>query len=217
MNLARVKVTTAPTWEPVTLADAKAHLVVDGSADNVLIADLITVAREACEDITGRKIPSQGITITMDAWPRSAREQWWDGMREGAIASLVNSEPIDLPGVPLQSVESITTYDDANAATIVDPATYFIDASDDNQPGRVCLRYGATWPSDLRPINGIVIEATVGYATAPATPSALRRAVLMILADLYANRGDAWTGDGMTPAARSGALPILERYTLRNL
>lgn len=216
MNTPRVKVTTAPTFEPVSLADAKAHLAVDGALDDVLIADLITVAREACEDITGRKIPQQGITVTYDAWPCGGRDEWWDGMREGAIGQLLSGGNIELPGTPLQSVESITTYDAADVATVVAPASYLVDASDWNHPGRVCLRPGYSWPTDLRIANGIVIVATVGYALGEI-PSALKRAIMVMVADLYTNRGDAWTGDNVSVAARSGAMPLLDRYVIRRL
>lgn len=220
--LTRWRVTVPPTAEPVILADAKAQLVVDGSEDDAYITGLITTAREACEDITGRAIPSQQILVTLDAWP-SGRELWWDGTRETSISALspVRAATIEIPRVPLISVQGITTYTDADVAAVWDSSQYFVDASDPNQPGRIAQRTGAPWPVALRVRNAIEIACTVGYAV---VPSGLKRAIMMMVADLYANRGDGWSasestraGQATDSAARSGASVLLDRYILRNL
>lgn len=211
-----------PIVEPVTLADLKAHLVVDGSQDDVLLAELITVAREACEDLTGRAIPQQSVVVTLDQFP-GGREMWWDGVRDLPISYIRRQgKLIELPRPPLISVESITAYDDADVATVMPDTDYYVDASDPNQPGRIALRIGAIWPAIvLRTANAVEIAATIGYAV---VPSALARAIMMMAADLYANRGDGWSGSlstragaTTTSAVRSGAMTLLERYVIRSL
>jgi len=61
---------TPPAAEPVTLADAKAHLKVDSTDDDALIASLITAARARAEWHTGRALVTQSWTLWLDAWPQ---------------------------------------------------------------------------------------------------------------------------------------------------
>jgi hypothetical protein len=221
-RLVRWSITTAPVAEPVALADVKAHLVIDGSQDDALLTSLITVAREACEDVTGRFIAPCSVRYTLDWWPQTASE-WWDGVREMPIsATRERATFVELPRPPLISVSAVTAYSDADVPTVWDTANYFVDTSDPNQPGRLCLRTGHVWPVALRNRNAVTIDATVGYATVPAS---LCRAIMMMVADLYSNRGDGWSasllkrgGSNESDSAnRSGAMALLERYVVRSL
>lgn len=57
-------IATAPTVEPVTLADVKVYLRTitgDTTEDAAIITPLITAAREYCENITGRALAAQTI------------------------------------------------------------------------------------------------------------------------------------------------------------
>ncbi len=82
-------------------------------------------------------------------------------------------------------------------ATVLDPALYRVDAAPRPRasPGRR--------PRCRRPIcatsTPLAIAFTAGYGDAAAdVPEPIRQAILMIVADLYAHRGD----DAPTPAAR---------------
>jgi hypothetical protein len=79
-------VLTPPAIEPVTADDLRAHLAetVDGlpydQAD-----DLIATARDMIEETTGIAMINQTWRLALDCWP-SQRADWWDGVRQGAIA-----------------------------------------------------------------------------------------------------------------------------------
>jgi len=152
-------VTTAPTVEPVTLADAKVHLRTvtgDTSEDSAIISPLITAAREFCENITGRALASQTVKAYPDAW----------GLWR-------------LPRPPLTSVTSIKYYDEDNVEATLPAANYQADAVD----GLVSVIYAPT--AALRALNPIVVEYVTGYTTAPM---AVRQAMLLLIGHWYTNR-----------------------------
>ncbi len=61
---------TPPAVEPLQLADAKAHLRIDGDEDDTLIGVAITAARVHVEAMTRRMLIAQQWRVYLDAWPR---------------------------------------------------------------------------------------------------------------------------------------------------
>jgi uncharacterized phiE125 gp8 family phage protein len=161
---------TPPAVEPVTLDEAKAHLKVDTTDDDALIARSIAAARARAEWHTGRAFVTQSWILWLDEWPL-----------RGAVG-------IPLP--PLIQVASVTTYGRDDAASAVDPANYQVDAV--SQPGRLVLKDTVVPPiANLRSVNAIAIAFDAGYgAAAGDVPAPLREAVLEIVAELYVHRGD---------------------------
>jgi uncharacterized phiE125 gp8 family phage protein len=186
-----LELVTPPAVEPVTLDEAKAHLKVDTSADDGLIARLIAAARARAEWHAGRAFITQGWIQWLDRWP------------ESGIAELA------LP--PLRSVVSVTAYARDDTASVWDPSIYKVDAV--SAPGRVAL--ACTAPpliANLRRVNAVAIAFSAGYGDAAEdVPALLREAILEIVAGLYAHRGD---GPEELPLA---AEALLAPYRVFNL
>ena len=64
-----LQLVTPPAEEPVSLAEAKQHLRVDGGDDDLLIGSLITAARQAAETKTGRQLITARWKLVLDAFP----------------------------------------------------------------------------------------------------------------------------------------------------
>jgi uncharacterized phiE125 gp8 family phage protein len=185
-----LELTTPPAIEPVTLDEAKAHLKVDTADDDALITSLIAAARARAEWHTGRAFVTQGWKLWLDTWP-------CNGI-------------VEIPLPPLQSVASITAYALDDTATVLDAATYQVDAA--SSPARLTLKPGASPPVNLRRINAAAIAFTAGYGDAGSdVPAPLREAILKMVANFYVNRGDA------TPVTPAEALALLAPYRLVSL
>lgn len=64
-----IKVDAVLSGEPITVAEAKLHLRVDGTAEDTLITALISAARQRCEGALARAlIPQRRIALT-DSFP----------------------------------------------------------------------------------------------------------------------------------------------------
>ena len=172
-----------PAVEPVTLAEAKAHLKVDTTDDDALITSLITAARTRAEWLTHRALITQSWIFWRDLWP---------------------ADGFELPLPPLQSLASITAYDLNDAATVLDASSYRLDAA--GVPARIGWRPAVVPPPSLRAFNTLAVAFTAGYGNAGSdVPEPIRRALLAIVADLYSHRGD----EAPTPAV---ALMLLEPF-----
>lgn len=183
-------------------------------ADSVL-ARFIRSASEYVEEATGRVLIARTITKTLDGWPTvvSGNDEWWDGVRDGAIGS---DAPrwVELPGYPLASITTVTTYDQASAASEWDAAgNYFADTG--AMPGRLVLADGAIWPGPLRSAAAVTIEYVAGYASAAMVPAPLSLAVLQLAAHWYENREAANAEDVTKVPVQAGR--IISKYRITKL
>jgi uncharacterized phiE125 gp8 family phage protein len=158
---------TPPQGEPVTLADAKAHLKLDAPDEDVLVSALITAARARAEWHTGRALMTQAWQLWLDAWP------------PGGV--------IDIPLPPLRAVTSVTTYARDDAPSVLDSARTVVDLAGN----RIALRPTTVLPPLLRNINAIAIGFTAGYGDATDVPQGLKSAILALIAFVYEHRGEA--------------------------
>jgi len=161
-------IVTAPTIEPVTLNQAKAHLRVTGNDDNDYIESLIQMAREVTEDLTGRAIITQTWKAFYSDWP--------------------SDDFFKLPLPKLQSVTHVKYKGTTGTQTTWASAEYIVDT--DREPGRVSLDYNESWPSaTLYPNLPIEIQFICGYgATAEDVPAALKQAMLLLINHFYQAR-----------------------------
>ncbi|MEJ1157997.1 head-tail connector protein [Prosthecomicrobium sp. N25] len=166
-----VALITPPAAEPVTLAEAKAHLRVDVADDDAAIAALVAAARRHVESLTGLKLIDQVWRLYRDGWPA-------DGL-------------VPIPLFPVSAIGPVVVYDAAGTPATLAPAAYRLDTR--SRPPRLRLEAGAAGPGIG--LNGIEIDVTAGFgASAAAVPAGLRQAVLMLTARWYEDRDGAALG-----------------------
>ena len=165
---------TAPTGEPITLAEAKAHLNVDSADDNTYITTLIKVARLQFETDTGRAYVSRTYYLDLDDFPNG---------------------DILLPMPPLSSVTGVTYYSTSGATSTVSSSVYGTDTV--ATPGRLVLQSTKSWPSaNLRTYNGVRVEYVAGYgaSTSASIPVLAKQGMLLLIGDMYKDRETAISG-----------------------
>ena len=159
---------TEPTENPITIDEGKLHLKLDDeTADDSLVEGLIDACVEQAEAFLGRALCSQTWDLVLDGFP-------------------ANHIELSLP--PLQSVTSIKYRDTANAEQTLS-ATYYSVLTPTNAKGYVELNYGYSWPTVYSRSDAVTIRYVCGYGTAAAVPQSVKSAMLIMLDDLYANRG----------------------------
>ncbi len=169
---------TPATEAPVSLAEAKLHLKLDGTDDDALVEALIEAASAACRAHTGRELVEQTWRLALDEAP---------------------GEILTLPRPPLVAVTGIVAYDDADAPTTMALSGVFVDAA--SIPGRVILRRGARWPTLGRVANGLEITFVAGYGPrASSVPAPLRQGILALIAERYEHREPIRGEDPALPA-----------------
>ena len=214
--------TTDPDVEPITVQQLDAELRGDGqlaSDDSVLMSALIRAAREYVEEFTRRALINQTHTLVMDAWPVRPHDNlgWWDGVREGAIPSLIHEGAVTLPIGPLQTIVQVRTFNEDNTATVFPSSNYFIDTN--RVPGQLILNTGQTWPTFTRNRNGIEITYVAGYGTlATDIPAPLIAAVSALAVHWYENRETVKPGITEDPSLTPlHVQSILNRYKVQRL
>lgn len=159
--------TVAPTSEPVSLAEAKAHLRVEHDADNLLISGLIAAARETVEAETGRQLVTATWTLKLDEFP-------------------TDEEEIVIRHPPLSSVSSITYLDADGASQTFNSSSYQVDTT--GVFGRIVLAPDASWPvTESDRINAVTVTFIAGQAVA-SVPEAAKVAIKFLVGHWYENR-----------------------------
>lgn len=165
-----------PAVEPLTLAEARAHLRLDGDEEDAVVSACIVAARQACESYTGLSLISQSWQLYLDRWPRGA---------------------VLLPRPPVQEVLEVAVMDAEGGRETLDPERYVVDRAA-GRPARLVRRGGLSWPRPGRPIGGIEITYRAGYGDSwNDVPAALRQGMLLAVAHFFERReGEA----GLPPA-----------------
>ena len=176
--LGYLEIKTKPAVEPMTTADAKLHLFVASAltADDDMIAEWVTAARQYIERVTKRQM----ITAT-----------WLKKMPRFPAKS-----SFELLKAPLQSLTSITYTDTSGDQQTLDSSVFVVSkeyaagaADDYAQPGIISLADGETWPSTLSQADSVVVEFLAGYGdSADDIPEGLRAVIKILLNHFYNNR-----------------------------
>lgn len=151
--------TSGPAVEPVTLDDAKAHLRIDGAAEDVLLSSLILTSRLHVEAALGLALIHQTWRLVLDRWPLCGT--------------------IDVRIAPLQAVSAIHVKTSTETSVLVPPTNYLVDLA--SKPRIVLNNSGVVVPRLAA--AGIEIDLLAGFgATAASVPAPLKHAVLMLTA-----------------------------------
>ncbi|MBI1391778.1 MAG: hypothetical protein GC152_03450 [Alphaproteobacteria bacterium] len=148
---------TPPAAEPVSVAELKAHLRVDGPDEDALVAGLGVAARQAIEARFGVAMLAQGWRLSLDA----------------PVSSL-----IELPIGPVSAIGPVVRQTAAGEETI-DTDDYNVRLGD---AARVAFRAALT---PARRFGAVAIDFTAGYANADATPAPMKLAVKALAAHYY--------------------------------
>ncbi len=157
--------TSPPATEPISLAEAKAHLRVTHNDDDAYITTLIKTARQSIEAQTGLGLISQGWSVFLDDWPENG--------------------VIELPLAPVLGIADIKVHGDDDTFAIIDPAHYYENKV--SRPARIILRGSRSWVAPGRVANGIEILLTIGFTS---VPEPLREAILQLVGHWHETRGD---------------------------
>lgn len=163
----------APTFDPLTLIEAKDHAKITDSEEDGLLVGYILAAREWLESQTHLKLCTQTLDYTIDdVWPYA--------MVRGYCRTR-----IEFPIKPVASISSVTYYDMEGALQTLgidqytlrnDGAVHFIEPA-----------YGVTWPTVRCQTATITVRFVAGWALSDV-PNPLIQALRMMFRHAERNR-----------------------------
>jgi uncharacterized phiE125 gp8 family phage protein len=164
-------VVTAPSAEPITLAEAKLFLKEDGSDNDALITSMIVAARTVVEGKANRSLVTQTRKLSLDDFP---------------------SKEIQIYGSPIQSITHVKYYDSDNVLQTLAATNYQIDIT--VEPGRFDISSTGEWPDTYDRFNAVEITFVSGYGGASDVPANLKDAMYFMIGHWYENRQDVVVG-----------------------
>jgi uncharacterized phiE125 gp8 family phage protein len=166
-----------PEALPVTLDQIRAHLRIDGEAQDSYLLELAEAATALVEAESGKLMITQSWRVFLDEWPESA--------------------VVELPLAPVRAVSAFTVYGQDDSPLAVAPESWHADLI--SEPARLA---GLASIYSFRKINGFEIDLLCGYGdTATEVPDQLIRAVLLAVAHWFEFAG------APQDVARRGVLP----------
>lgn len=180
---------TAPTVEPVTLAEVKLHSRIGINDDDALLTVYITSARQLAEQKTGRSLAPRTLVRYYDEFPDS----------------------IELLKGPITSIDFLKYINEAGVLTTLSGAAYALDVT--QLSGWIVPAYGYEWPSTLTTPNAVQVQYQAGYSSV-TIPASIKAWILLMVGTLYENRESA---SERPVADNSFADALLARYTVSEL
>ena len=203
--MAGIKVTTAPTAEPLSLQEVKEYLRLEDASDERIVQPMITAVRQFAEEHMNRALMQQTFTLMLDA-VIDQDQPLYEGMRTAPDLNYYKNY-IVLPKSPVQSVTSVKTFNDSDEATTMAATKYYVDTQ--REPARIVLRTGETFPTALRVANAIEVIYVAGYTSAFAIPEPIRLGMLQHIAYMYEHRGDMYEAQGAPSLMKSLYAPYV--------
>lgn len=158
--------TSSPAFEPISVAEAKSHLRLDGAEEDALVASLILTSRLHIEAALGLALISQSWRLTLDRWPQG-----------GTVA---------LPLRPVRSITAVRVRAADGTPTLVPADAYLLEGQ--GLPPRL-VATGAQLPAPGRAAAGVEIDLEAGFgALASDVPEPIRHALRLLVAHWYENR-----------------------------
>ena len=179
---------TAPTTEPITLAEAKLHARVEHDADDAMITGFIAAAREDAEHELGRPLAAQVWQVTVDAFP--------------AVEMAL--------GPDVTGIQSIQYLDAAGVLQTLDQAAYVLDNMDRAQ----CFALpadGYEWPSTYDTANAVRVRIACGLDPVPETVKAW---MLLRIGALIEHRAAIAAGQTLAAMPDRFVDRLLDRYRI---
>jgi uncharacterized phiE125 gp8 family phage protein len=160
----------APTIEPVSLEAALKHCRIDSHDDDIYVQSLVTLARE---------------TIEAECWCSMLQQTWhywWDRFEWDMY--------IPRPPLIQSNFLKYLAPQATNNVWTVCPTTVY-ELSWHRQIPFYRIQYLQTWPVTRGYRDDVMCEVVTGYGANPSdVPLPLRQAILLLVAHLYANRGE---------------------------
>jgi hypothetical protein len=214
-----LKLITAPIAEPLTLAEAKAHLRVDESDDDALIEALIVAARQGAEHITQRALMPQTWELALDQFESEIR------LPKAPLASVIGVKYVESSFPYTITAQGAVAPNDADGS---DGDCYWRTDTDDifvksvgtwgsavrklritladteyqldlhSEPARLAPAYATRWPAVRCQPNAVLVRYTAGYVDAAAVPQEIKSWMLLRIGMLYENRESVVAGVSVT-------------------
>lgn len=153
---------------PVTLAEAKMHCRVDGTAEDAYITGLIGLAADALERDTGIVCRARNITLARDSFTDNGQQR------------------IPLTVAPLNSVGGVV-YDAADGTAQTLGAGQYRLRESAGMP-YIVPAHGVSWPATESIPGAVRVTVNAGYASNADIPATLRHAALLLIGHMYENR-----------------------------
>jgi len=175
---ALLKLNTAASSLPVTLAEAKAHLRVDDTTDDTLITAMLTGAVANAEHIMCRAIMPQKWEVTLDAFPC-----YVEARHCGEVPAYGR---IELKRPKVTAVDSVKYYDADGVLTTISSSAYQLVSGDYSADVRPA--YGEAWPCARWQAEAVQVIFSCGYANAAAVPEPIKAWIKLRVGAMYENR-----------------------------
>jgi uncharacterized phiE125 gp8 family phage protein len=208
----RLTTVTGPAAEPISTATAKKWLRINSliTADDTLIDALVTAARQHVEEYCQIRLITQTVRQTLDRWPGYRANAIMPN--EGRISDWKNGKVdyVELIARPVQSISSVTVYDDAGNSSAWASSNYRLSEPGDRS--RLVPTDNAAWPSAERRSDAIEIVYVAGFGDAGSdVPDAILKAMKLLVAHWYENREAEVLGTISTPI-KIGVQALLAPY-----